>query len=87
MRIMLTKSGIEKCNEYIEELNAKRKEILDAEKDTAYKTILPTIKNIEEDINWSEIDGEYLENWGVTDHYEGDYPINLKNGIDYCKGE
>lgn len=34
-----------------------------------------------------ECHGEYLENWGVTDHYEGDYPINLKNGIDYCKGE
>lgn len=81
--IALTEAGRKKCNAYIEELKAKRKEILDAGKDTADDTELPTIDYICSDIAFEEENGEYYYNWGVTDHYEGDYPLFLELEKDF----
>ena len=80
----LTKQGIEKCEIFINECKAKRKEILDAGIDTAYDTTLPTIKDIENDLEaFVDNHGEYYNCWGVTDNYDSDYPICLKFEIDF----
>lgn len=88
MHYKLTSEGKKKAENYIAELKAKRKEILDANKDTIDETQqVVDIKGIEEDINFNGIDedGEYINNWYVTDHYDTDYPIFLKLGIDFVE--
>lgn len=81
----LTDYGKKAVNDYIRELTAKRKEILDADKDTADDTELPTLEVVEEDVNFLGIDddGEYVNGWGVTDNYDADYPLLLKIGRDF----
>lgn len=85
---VLTKEGKDRVRGYIRELRAKRKEILDAGKDTAEETKIPTEEDILSDIsfmgiNWSDPDGPcYYNGWGVTDNHEADYPILLKLGRD-----
>lgn len=80
----LTEQGIKKCEAFIVECNAKRKEILDAGKDTAYDTLLPTVEDIEIDIEeFIDEDGDYYNCWGVTDNYESDYAIGLTLGKDF----
>lgn len=84
--IVLTQQGKEHIQTYIEELKAKRKEILDAKKDTAYNTNLPSENDILSDMSWvieESDDGNYLNNWGVTDNYDGDYPLFLELGKDF----
>ena len=67
----LTQEGIKKCEQFIAECEAKRKEILDAGIDTAYDTEIPTATDIELDINFEGLDeeGEYYTSWCVTDHF------------------
>ena len=78
-----------KCAEnYIKELKAKRKEILDAGLDTADETEIPTVEDIIADIdligiNWDDPDGAcYYNGWAVTDNHDADYPLLLKVGRD-----
>lgn len=80
----LTLKGKANANLYIRELEAKRKEILDARKDTAKNTNIPTIEDIEDDVNLIGVDdeGEYYNGWAVTDNYDADYPLLLKTGRD-----
>lgn len=72
--IKLTAQGMNSIKDYLAELSAKRKEILDAEKDTAIDTPLPTIQDIIDDIAEPDDDSsyEYVGDWGVTDHYSGE---------------
>jgi len=79
----LTAIGLKKVNAYIDELVAKRKEIMDARLDTAYETTLPNVEAIIDDIEAFEENGEYWNCWGVTDNYDSDGPINLVRGDDY----
>ncbi len=81
----LKTAGIQKANSYINELIAKRKEILDAGKDTADDTPIPSIEDIESDINFQGIDdeGKYYNGWGVTDNYDADRPLCLIIGEDF----
>lgn len=88
MEVVLTNKGETEVLHYLAKLKAKRKEILDAGKDTVDETKLPTVRDILSDIYRSEEDNkyrndEYWNNWGVTDNYNGDYPLHLKKGIDY----
>lgn len=88
--IVLTRRGKERIQIYIEELKAKRKEILDAKKDVAYNTNLPSENDILSDMSWvieESDDGNYLNNWGVTDNYDGDYPLLLESGKDFIVKE
>ena len=88
MYYKLTSEGINKAEQYITELKAKRKEILDANIDTIDETQhVVDIKGIEDDINFNGIDedGVYLNNWYVTDNYDTDYPICLELGIDFVE--
>ena len=85
----LTESGLKKANSFISECRAKRKEILDAGKDSANDTNLPTIEDIESDI-WNvsfdglkELDEDYYNCWGVTDNYSSDLPLHLVRGKDF----
>lgn len=79
----LTKQGKEKIAAYLRELKAKRKELLDAGKDTAYQTVLPDEKEIMEDIEAETINGFYEGVWGVTDNECGDQPLTLYVGEDF----
>ena len=80
----LTEHGIKNCERFIAECNAKRKEILDARIDTADNTMLPTIEDIESDIeSFIDEDGEYYNCWGVTDNYDSDFPLCLRFKIDF----
>ena len=79
MDYKLTEKGRQKVERYIKELEAKRKEILDAGLDTADDTNLPDIETIESDIAFIGLDedNEYYNSWGVTDKYNADYPLSL----------
>ena len=84
--LKLTERGKKRASAYISELEAKRKEILDAGKDTAIETNLPTVEDIEQDLRWfAELDedGEYWNCWGVTDNYSADTPLTLAYGQDF----
>lgn len=78
-----TEIGKTKVKTYITELEAKRKEILDAGLDTCSETIIPTEDDILSDIEFFEEGKEYYNNWGVTDNYNGDNALYLKRGEDY----
>ena len=85
---VLTAEGRRKVERYVKELDAKRKEIFDAGKDTIDETPNPvTVEDIEEDINFTGIDedGEYYNGWYVTDNYDADYPISLMLGVDFIE--
>ena len=79
-----TENGKEKVKAYIKELEAKRKEILDAGKDTADDTYIPTLEDILNDASCfiGVENGEYFNSWGVTDHYDADNAICLILGED-----
>ncbi len=87
----LTDNGREIVESYIRELEAKRKEILDAGRDTADETTLPTIEDIVADIcfcgiDWDDPDGPcYYNGWSVTDNYGSDYPVLLKYERDFVE--
>lgn len=81
--VTLTARGKRKIEDYIRELQAKRKEILDAGKDTADETPIPTIEDIMSEIPVFEENGQYLNAWGATDNYNADYELSLVRGLDY----
>ncbi len=79
----LTKQGKEKVAAYREELKAKRKELLDAGKDTAGRTVLPDERTIIDDIEAEAVNGVYESTWGVTDNEDADRPLILSGGTDF----
>ena len=82
--ITLTDKGKEKVNYFIDGLKEKRKDILDACKDTADDTNLPTEEDIISDIEeFVDEDGDYYNSWGCTDHYDSDWPLGLQKNIDF----
>lgn len=83
IRCVLTKKGEEAVRTFIQECEAKRKEILDAGLDTADETTLPTVEDIQNDIMSFPLEnGCYYNCWGVTDHYDSDV-LNLEQDIDF----
>lgn len=81
--VELTDLGRKEVKTYLREAKAKRREILDAGKDTADQTELPTEDDILMDILHFEENGEYCNTWGVTDNYNTDYPLYLKRNVHY----
>lgn len=85
----LTKEGRRKVEDYIRELEIQRNEILNEGLDTADDTYLPTVEDIESDLNFIDIDvdvdgsGEYYNSWGITDNYDSNYPLSLILGRDF----
>ena len=78
----LTDKGRKEVRRFIKECEAFRKELLDAGKDTADDTYLPTEEGIIDDIaEWIDEDGAYYDAWGVTDNY--DLTISLQEGEDF----
>lgn len=83
--IVLTENGETKVRQYIKELEAHRKEILDAGRDTAEDTHLPTEDDIIEDIeDLIDDEGTYWNGWGVTDMYDHE-PLFLQYGEDFMR--
>lgn len=86
MEYKLTEQGRAKCEEYIRELKAKRKEILDAKLDTANNTFVDfTVDEIFEDVVENSIDEDRIlsNGYGVTDHYDADTGLRLDLEKDY----
>ncbi len=92
MKHVLTPKGRMKAESYILELKAKKRELLDAGLDTADETTLPTVDDIEADIDFCGVNEDdpdgacYYNGWSVTDNYESDRPILLKKGEDFIEG-
>lgn len=85
---VLTTRGREIVDDYIRNCAAKRKEILDAGKDTADETYLPDVEGILSDLNFGvgvDEEGDYFNGWGVTDHYDADNVLGLRIGEDFVE--
>lgn len=71
MKPVLTEEGKERVNQFINELTALQKEVLDAEKDILGDAEIPTEEDILQDILFFDNDfeeGRYYpatENWGL----------------------
>lgn len=83
----LTEQGRTKAEAYIRELEAKRKEILDAGLDTIDDCgSIVSLEAIEDDLeDFTDDTGEYLNGWYVTDNYDADYPLGLYLGEDFVE--
>ena len=82
----LTERGETEVKFYLKELAAKRREIIDTGIDTVEYTNLPTADDILMDIaHFIEPNGDYCNGWGVTDNYDADYPLYLKNGFHFIE--
>lgn len=80
---ILTEAGEKTVKVFIQECEAKRKEILDARIDTADDTTLPTVEDIRNDImSFVDEKGCYYNCWGVTDHYDSDL-LSLERNVDF----
>lgn len=80
--IITTKAFDDSLDAFVAELAAKRKDILDARKDTA-DFPLPTRDDIIDDIVYGiglDEDNEYYNRWPVTENYDSDYPF-------WCRAE
>lgn len=69
--VKFTRKGEWVVNCFIQDCIAKRKKILDAEKDEAGDVLLPSKEDILCDIEFQgyDADGEYINVWGITEHY------------------
>ena len=85
MKYVLTEQGRKLSESFIKDCEAKRKEILDAGLDTADETDIPTVEDVECDINFIDLDSDnnYYNGWGVTDNYNADNILYLEYGIDF----
>ena len=85
---VLTEVGKRAVSDFIAECTAKRKELLDAGKDTAEETTLPDEAAILSDLNCGvgvDSDGDYFNGWSVTDHYDSDTVLGLHLGKDFIE--
>lgn len=82
-QIQLTAEGRRKCEAFLCKCQAQRKEILDAGKDTADNTVLPSIEDIEADIlDFLDANGDYYNCWGITNNYDSDL-LCLQINVDF----
>lgn len=81
--IGLTNEGRKKVRNLIKELEAKRKELLDAGKDTAKSTIIPDEDYIVQCIDEEACDGCYAEFWACSDNDRDMQELVLEEGKDY----
>ena len=81
---LFTETGRKNAESYLVELAAKRKELIDAGKDTADDTVPATLEDIICEVNDFGLDdeGEYYNGWPVSDNCDADYPLLLKLGRD-----
>ena len=90
---VLTRSGKNVASQYICDMIAKRKHILQKNLDTGQKTRIPTCKDIEKYMNVYGIDKHYpsgpcyFNYLNVTDNTKADYPIVLTYGVDFVEKE
>lgn len=80
VKIQITETGMKNIEAFLRECKAKRKELLDAGKDTAENVNLPVYADIAEAIEPAK-DGIWTETFDVTDN--SDLTIRLDEGIDF----
>ncbi len=80
----LTTEGIQKCNDFIDEIKKRKEELLgtDADGETD-NTIIPDLETIEADVNdYSDMnDRQFTKEWKITDEVNSK-PLVLKMGKD-----
>lgn len=81
--VELTEEGRERVDQYLQELQTERKEILDAGMDTADETSLPSYEDILMDIDNYEEENEYMGAWPVSDNTLADTSLYLERDRDY----
>ena len=81
----LTEQGKRHIEHFIADCEALKKDILDAKKDTADDTTLPTAEDILADMKCWYVDGDeyYYSVWGITDNYSRD--IALEYGTEFYR--
>lgn len=80
VEIQITETGMKNIEAFLRECKAKRKELLDASKDTAENVEIPVYADIAEAIEPTE-DGIWTETFNVTDN--SDLTIRLDEGVDF----
>ncbi len=89
MEYKFTDVGRKKAEDYLAELNAKRKEILDAGLDTVNESDCKniTIDDLLDDAidTGFDEDNEAINGYYVTDNYDSDSPYCFKLGVDIVK--
>lgn len=91
----LTAEGRAKAAEYIEELKKERKELLAAGKDTADKTPIPTVEDIEKEIPYfpkkkvsrAELEAVFRVDWPVSDNFHSSRSLILEEDTDFVRIE
>lgn len=84
--ITLTKKGLETFTKFIHDCEIERDRLLANNLDTNEETKLPTVEDIISDINvFEDEEGEYCNNWGITDEYNSPYPLCLQRNVDYIE--
>ena len=80
VKIQITETGMKNIEAFLRECKAKRKELLDASKDTAENVEIPVYADVAEAIEPTE-DGIWTETFNVTDN--SDLTIRLDEGVDF----
>ena len=80
VEIQITETGMKNIEAFLRECKAKRKELLDASKDTAENVEIPVYADIAEAIEPTE-DGIWTETFNVTDN--SDLTIRLDESVDF----
>ena len=80
VKIQITETGMKNIEAFLRECKAKRKELLDASKDTAENVEIPVYADIAEAIEPTE-DGIWTETFNVTDN--SDLTIRLDESVDF----
>lgn len=90
MKYKLTAIGTAKVEAYLEKCAEKRKSILASGVDTTTEVIKENwkVSDVEYDLQTlanSEKEGEFNETYLLTDDIAFDYPLVLREGVDYIK--
>jgi hypothetical protein len=90
MKYELTQTGRRKVESYLEECEKKRNEILKSGIDTTTEFITEVwkVSDVEFDLQNlanAEKEGEFNEGYLITDDIYFDYPLILKEGLDYIQ--
>ena len=84
MNYIYTEVGQRLVDLFINELHAKRKEIVDAGLDTADDTPIPSKADVLSEIDeFIDEEGEYINGWGVTDSPDYNIMLSLSKGQDF----
>lgn len=80
----LTEIGRQTVKNYIKDMREKQLFYLENKYDKADFDMIPSVKEVEDDLNW-EVDNRetYRKTWQVTYCFDADETLELAYGLDY----